>query len=49
MVNPVPRTYARAFGALPFRKVQNIHALTWGGFLWYGVKNILYRMLDLIS
>jgi len=24
-VNPVPRAYARAFGALPFGEVQNIH------------------------
>ena len=37
-LNPVPRTYIRAFGAVPCG-VQNIHPRTYvRGFLWYGVK-----------
>ncbi len=27
-VNPVPRTYVRGFGALPFGEVRNIHPRT---------------------
>ena len=39
-VNPVPRTYVRGFGALPFGEVQNIHPRTHvRGVLWYGVNN----------
>ena len=38
-VNPVPRTYVRGFGALPFGEVRNIHPRTHvRGVLWYGVK-----------
>ncbi len=37
-VNPVPRTYVRGFGALPFGEVRNIHPRTHArGVLWYGV------------
>ena len=39
-MNPVPRTYVRGFGALPFGEVQNIHPRTHvRGVLWYGVKS----------
>ena len=38
LVNPVPRTYVRGFGAMPFGEVQNIHPRTHvRGVLWYGV------------
>ena len=44
LVNPVPRTYVRGFGALPFGEVQNIHPRTHvRGVLWYGVKALLQR------
>ncbi len=38
LVNPVPRAYARGFGAQPLQGVRNIHprAYIWG-VLWYGV------------
>ncbi len=37
-VNPVPRAYARGFGALPLKGVRNIHPRADArGFLWYGV------------
>ena len=37
-MNPVPRTYVRGSGALPFGEVQNIHPRTHvRGVLWYGV------------
>ena len=39
IVNPVPRTYVRDFGALPLQGVQNIHPRAHArGVLWYGVK-----------
>jgi len=37
-VNPVPRTYVRGFGALPFGEVRNIHPRTHvRSVLWFGV------------
>ncbi len=39
VVHPVPRTYARGFGALPFGEVRNIHPRTHvRSVLWFGVK-----------
>ena len=41
-VNPVPRTYVRGFGALPFGASHNIHPRTHvRGVLWYGVNSAI--------
>jgi len=41
VVNPVPRTYVRGFGALPFGEVRNIHPRTHvRSVLWFGVNKL---------
>ncbi len=45
IVNPVPRTYVRGFGALPLQGVLNIHPRAYArGVLWYGVKSDFFSL-----
>ncbi|MFB3121222.1 MAG: hypothetical protein ACE10H_03390 [Candidatus Binatia bacterium] len=46
VVNPVPRTYIRGFGALPLQGGRNIHPRAYArGVLWYGVNEYYYMSL----
>ncbi|MCZ6561949.1 MAG: hypothetical protein O6948_03340 [Deltaproteobacteria bacterium] len=47
VVNPVPRTYIRGFGALPLQGGRNIHPRAYArGVLWYGVNEYNYMSLE---